>query len=112
MRTRFNGRKPRFFHAGRPPKKATETLLKVPFVDPDVEQDRERKIIELNDNIRIQMVQIGVLYKVAHSASRAFSVEWEHDCIKKDVAWLWMHYDHKVIRIQVSCHQHACYTLR
>jgi RNA-dependent RNA polymerase len=92
----------KFFPAGRPPRKITESLQKVPFVDPDVEQERERKIAELNDSVRIALVQVGVFYSVPHSQSRAFSVEWEHDCIAKDAAWLRMHYDFRVIRITVS----------
>jgi RNA-dependent RNA polymerase len=91
----------KFYFAGNPPKQVAETLQKVPFVDPDIEQERERIIGELNDPIRITLVQIGIFYSVPHPQSRGFSAEWEHDCETNDVAWLRAHYDHKVIRITV-----------
>jgi hypothetical protein len=85
----------------RPPKRVTETLQKVPFVDPDVERMRETTIMNLNTDIRIASVQIGVFHPNPYTQSRAFSVEWVHDCIDQDAAWLRIHYDHQVIRITV-----------
>jgi RNA-dependent RNA polymerase len=89
-------------YSGKPvPRWLKDTLQKTPFMDPDREQEREEKISRLNDSVRLNKVQFGVYY-IVPEGGRAFSYEYTRDCITQDVAWLWMNYDHKVIRIEVG----------
>lgn len=79
----------------------TQTLQRVPFVDPDIEEEREQKLAQLDHSLRITGVQFGIFYTPPLQAARAFSVEWDHDCKINDVAWLSFRYDYKLIRIEV-----------
>lgn len=86
----------------RPKHFVAHKLQRVPFVDPDIEEEREQKLARLDYNLRVTRVQFGIWYTPPGQASRAFSVEWDHDCKVNDVAWLYFKYDHKLIRIEVS----------
>jgi RNA-dependent RNA polymerase len=99
--TRVRGRALRFYQRGKLPPSLRETLQKVPYIDPNMEEDHIRKVAELDTAIRIAAVQIGVFYVDPAARARAFSVEWEYDSIGGDPTWLGMHYDHRVIRIKV-----------
>jgi hypothetical protein len=69
-------------------------------MDPDREEERERKITWLRDcPVRIARVQLGIHHTAA--GGPAFSCEWERDCVEGDVAWMWLYYDRKVIRVEV-----------
>jgi RNA-dependent RNA polymerase len=94
---RVCGRKLKFYPTRHRPSRALqETLVKVPFIDPDIRQEHERKLSNLTDAIRIVRVQFGVFFSEPGQPGRSFSVEWDRDCTVRDVAWLWINYDHKV----------------
>jgi RNA-dependent RNA polymerase len=94
---RVEGRKLKFYMTHqRPQRRLEETLQKLPFIDPDIALERERKLSLLKDSIRVLRVQFGTFYQVKGQAGRSFSVEWDHDCRIADVAWLTVHWDNKV----------------
>lgn len=95
----------------RPKYHIAQKLQRVPFVDPDLEEEREQKLAKLNYNLRITRVQFGIYYTPPGQSSRAFSVEWDHDCKVKDVAWLHFRYEYKMIRIEASAFSTFTYVL-
>lgn len=111
-RLKLGGRKLKFRKSNRPPPNGqTLTLLKTPYVDPDIEEERLLKVRQLDDSIlRIDAVQFGIFYQANYPASgkaptspRAFSVEWERDYAQDSYGSLKFEYDHKLIRITVMC---------
>jgi RNA-dependent RNA polymerase len=90
----------------------TETLKKVPFIDPVIEQEREQKIAQLSKSIQVSNTQFGVYYTLPNQTARAYSIEWDHDCRNNDVAFLSVRFEHKSVRIDVRSREHLrfCYT--
>ncbi|KAJ6618813.1 RNA dependent RNA polymerase-domain-containing protein [Mycena sp. CBHHK59/15] len=91
------------------------TLSKTPYVDPTVEREHQCKLYELQEALRVDVVQFGVYYRQYSSARipdnkppplRTFSAEWEREYFNtgppSGVAWLRFDYDHKVICIQLG----------
>ncbi|KAI5995827.1 RNA dependent RNA polymerase-domain-containing protein [Pisolithus orientalis] len=82
---------------------ATEmTLEKAPFIDPDIERQREEKLVALQDGFVVCRVQIGTFYCPDNTGHRAFSIEWEKDLMRRSMAWLNFEYDHKLMRIEIG----------
>ncbi|KAI6013327.1 RNA dependent RNA polymerase-domain-containing protein [Pisolithus microcarpus] len=81
------------------------TLEKAPFIDPDIERERQKKLVALQDGFVVCKVQIGIFYRPDNarpSDPRAFSIEWEKDLVRKSMAWLNFEYDHKLMRIEIG----------
>ncbi|KAI6122348.1 RNA dependent RNA polymerase-domain-containing protein [Pisolithus croceorrhizus] len=81
------------------------TLEKAPFIDPDIERQRQEKLIALQDGFVVCKVQIGTFYRPDNARPndpRAFSIEWEKDLVRKSMAWLNFEYDHKLMRIEIG----------
>ena len=81
-----------------------QVLEKALYIDP--EQDKRRTQIEDRAHsvrLRIAKVQFGVWYKPSNSpgAGRSFSIEYERDFISQSAAYLYVVYEHKLIRIDV-----------
>lgn len=92
-----------------PPTHVVETLAKTPYLDPDIEEERQKTISALDDQLRVDLIQFGCLYRARYPTSpkerlapRSFSIEWDQDFTKKSAAWLRFDYDHKLFRITVS----------
>jgi RNA-dependent RNA polymerase len=86
------------------PADVKQVLEKALYVDP--EQDKRRTQIEDRAHsvrLRIAKVQFGVWYKPSNSpgAARSFSIEYERDFISQSAAYLYVVYEHKLIRIDV-----------
>lgn len=95
--------------SGAPPTHVVETLAKTPYLDPNIEEERQNTIIALDEQLRVDAIQFGCLYRPKYPTSpkerlapRSFSIEWDQDFTKKSVAWLRFDYDHKLFRITVS----------
>ncbi|KIY50810.1 RdRP-domain-containing protein [Fistulina hepatica ATCC 64428] len=94
-----------FFPSKRPvPKGKASTLQRTPYVDPDVEEEHEKKVFDLELSLRVDLIRFGIFYRPFYYNSprshlgRAFSAEWDKPCIE-EVAWLRFEYDHKLIRV-------------
>jgi RNA-dependent RNA polymerase len=105
---KIEGKKVKFYRRGNPPPGLALTLDKTPYIDPDIEEQRQEKIWDLRDQFRVDAVQFGVFYRPKYPSSpqerltsRAFSVEWEGTYTTESIGWLSFEYDHKVIRIKV-----------
>jgi hypothetical protein len=86
----------------------SQTLLKTPFISPDIEEERRGKLDALQEPLRVDVVQFGVFYRPEYPIrksdplkTRAFSVEWEQDYVNQSIGWLRFDYDHKLIRVHV-----------
>lgn len=105
---RVEGKKVKFFRCGVPRKGLATTLDKTPYINPDIEEEREQKKWDLQDLLRVDAVQFGLLYRPRYPSNdreplstRAFSVEWEHNYETESIGWLAFEFDHKLIRIKV-----------
>jgi RNA-dependent RNA polymerase len=105
---KIDKRKLKFFREGPPPKGVALTLEKTPYVNPDLEEEREKKLRSLEARLRVDIVQFGTFYRPTYPSSkdedlppRAFSIEWEGNYVKRSIGWLTFEYDHKLIRITV-----------
>ncbi|KXN89587.1 putative RNA-dependent RNA polymerase 1 [Leucoagaricus sp. SymC.cos] len=85
-----------------------ETLAKTPFMEPDKEEEHQRKLAELADQFRIDSVQFGLFYREQYPVNpnqrlgpRSFSIEVKKDLVGDEVGWLKFEYDHKLIRITI-----------
>ena len=106
---KLDKRKLRFFREGAPPKGVALTLEKTPYVNPDLEEEREKKLRALEARLRVDIVQFGKFYRPKYPSKdeelllpREFSIEWEGNYVKHSIGWLTFEYDHKLIRITVS----------
>ena len=106
---KIDKRKLKFFREGVPPKGLALTLEKTPYVNPDIEEEREKKLRALEDRLRVDIVQFGTFYRPTYPSKdddrllpREFSIEWEGNYVKNSIGWLTFEYDHKLIRITVS----------
>lgn len=89
----------------RVPSDVKQVLEKALYVDPD--QDKLRTQTEDRAHavrLRIAIVQFGVWYKESNSpgTGRSFSVEYERNFLQQSAAYLFIVYEHKLIRIDVS----------
>jgi RNA-dependent RNA polymerase len=103
-----DGQKLKFFITDRkPPPGLAMTLEKAPYIDPDQEEERQGKLYELQEQLRVEEVQFGVFYrsypKLQNNKvqSRSFSVECTRNYASKSLGWLHFDYDHKLIYIEV-----------
>jgi len=79
------------------------TLDKTPYLDPDIEEERQKKIRFLTDHLlRIDKVQFGLFYRPSPAKGRCFSIEWEGSFTNKSIGWLSWEYEHKLIRVQIG----------
>ena len=106
---KIDKRKLKFFREGGPSKGLALTLEKTPYVNPDLEDEREKKLLALEARLRVDIVQFGIFYRPTYPSKddeplrpRAFSIEWEGNYVKHSIGWLTFEYDHKLIRITVS----------
>ncbi|KAF8226752.1 RdRP-domain-containing protein [Tricholoma matsutake] len=106
---RIEGKKVKFRRSGHPMAHLAATLDKTPYVDPDLEEEHQKKVWELQDPLRVDAVQFGFFYRPKYPSNdrlplspRAFSIEWEHDCVTESSGWLAFEYDHKVIRLKLG----------
>jgi RNA-dependent RNA polymerase len=101
----------RFYPSGKPSDWMVQTLSKTPYVDPDIEEAHQAKLIILEEDIRVDKVQFGILYRDKYpSNSRSFSIEWERKYIES-YATLSFEYNYKRLLLQVKaqfCH-HSCH---
>jgi RNA-dependent RNA polymerase len=92
-----------FNHSESKPHRAlAATLDKTPYVDPDIEAERQDKIRKLDVQLRVDKVQVGLFYRPHPGANRNFSIEWEASYTDKSLGWLSWEYEHKLIRIQIG----------
>ncbi|KAF9236238.1 RNA dependent RNA polymerase-domain-containing protein [Melanogaster broomeanus] len=79
-------------------------LEKVPFIHPDIAQDRQRKIESLEAPFFVDHLQIGTFYypKNTHTQDPAFSVEWDQDFSHHSQACLFFDYEHKLLRVRIG----------
>jgi RNA-dependent RNA polymerase len=106
---KIDKRKLKFFREGVPPKWLAATLEKTPYVNPDLEEERDKKLRALEARLRVDIVQFGIFYRPTYPSEndetlrpREFSIEWEGNYSKNSIGWLTFEYDHKLIRITVS----------
>lgn len=78
------------------------TLDKTPYLNPDIEEERQSKNRALDVHLRVDKVQIGLFYRPSPGANRNFSVEWEDSFTDKSLGWLFWEYDHKLIRVRLG----------
>ena len=97
-----NAKKLKFFPAATKPAFALAmTLDKTPYIDPDIEEERQEKIRKLDVSLRVDKVQFGLFYRPPLGVTRNFSVEWE-GFANKSLVWLFWEYDHKLIRVRIG----------
>ncbi|KAH7923477.1 RdRP-domain-containing protein [Leucogyrophana mollusca] len=96
----------KFFRNGNHvPKDLAMTLEKALYIDPDLDQERQRKRAMLQVDFRIANLQIGTFYRPLGARpgdSRAFSVEWDADLVSSSLGWLKFEYDHKLLRAKIG----------
>src|ERR1700720_4694802 len=75
-------------------------LDKSPYVDPNIEEECEKKIRILSDaHLRVDKIQIGLFYRCPDALNRSFSIEWEDSFLDKSLGFLSWEYEHKLIRV-------------
>ena len=106
---KIDKRKLKFFRGEDPQKGLALTLEKTPYVNPDLEEEHEKKLRALEARLRVDIVQFGIFYRREYPSKdderllpREFSIEWEGNYVKHSIGWLTFEYDHKLIRITVS----------
>jgi RNA-dependent RNA polymerase len=100
---RINLKKLKFFRAKTKPLLGLMmTLDKTPYLDPDVEEERQKNIQALGVRYCVDKIQIGMFYRPSPGAGRNFSVEWEASFSSKSLCWLSWEYDHKLLRVCIG----------
>jgi len=110
---RVLGKKLKFIRCKElPAKDLALTLEKTPYINPDIEEERQRKIHQLQDPLRIDEVQFGVYYRTypktqtvtatKYVPPRAYSVESKLNYTVRGEGWLRFEYDSKLIRIELG----------
>ncbi|KZT06990.1 RdRP-domain-containing protein [Laetiporus sulphureus 93-53] len=82
-----------------------QKLEKVPYVSPDVEEEKEEILRKFDVSLHVDKIQFGVFYQLPGSsstASRAFSCEFEISHKNKGAGLLRFEYDRKLIHIQMG----------
>ncbi|KAK2460832.1 hypothetical protein APHAL10511_007302 [Amanita phalloides] len=99
----------KFFIKGAAQDRWAKIITKTPFIHPDTEQERQETIWKVDVNLRVNAVQLGVLFRETYPSndkdpltSRSYSIEWEHDAIAKSVAYLRFEYEHKSINVTIG----------
>lgn len=108
---KIKGKKIKFYSRHHPPHEGvTLTLQKTPYINPDFEEERQQKNLDLQDLLRVDEVQFGFFYRPEYPSNdreplmpRAFSIEWGRS-YETSIGWLHFEYDHKLIRIKVRFH--------
>jgi len=99
------GRPLRIFKTYNPvPPDVKQVLEKALYIDPELDKRRTRIEDRAHSvRLRIAKVQFGVWYKPSNSpgAGRSFSIEYERDFISQSAAYLYVVYEHKLIRVDV-----------
>jgi RNA-dependent RNA polymerase len=107
---RIDGRILKFYLSKEPPPRGLAmTLEKTPYINPDIEEERQQKMQLLQDQIRVDEVQFGVFYRTYPKVPsptkrvppRAFSIECKLNYERASQGWLRVEYDSKLIRIEV-----------
>ncbi|KAH9843166.1 RdRP-domain-containing protein [Rhodofomes roseus] len=102
----LNGRKIRFFRSKNRPNHGLQQILeKAPYLPPEIEEEREDKLRQLDHSIHVDKIQFGIFYRPVDAKpteGRAFSNEFEISHREKGAGILWFEYDHKLIRIQMG----------
>ena len=99
----INEKQLKFFPAKTKPFLALAmTLDKTPYVDPDIEEERQKTIRALNVHLRIDNIQVGLFYRPSPNAGRNFSIEWECSLTDNSIGWLSWEYEHKLIRVRIG----------
>jgi len=104
---KIDGRKLKFYKTKPPRQYLVETLAKTPYVDPDIEEEHQKKTRALETKLRVDAVQFGIYYREQYPPEgkktiypRFFSIEWEHEYVQSHAS-LSFEYDRKLIRINV-----------
>ncbi|KAH7908760.1 RNA dependent RNA polymerase-domain-containing protein [Hygrophoropsis aurantiaca] len=96
----------KFYRNSNPiPKGLVMELEKAPYIDPDIDQERQRRRRMVDADFRIANLQIGTFYRPVGSRPndpRAFSVEWDADLVTSSLGWLRFEYDHKLLRAKIG----------
>ena len=95
----------------RPPMREALTLERTPYLEPDIEEDRERILDRLVQTLAIEKVQFGVFYRAygdSPAASRRFSIEYELARKKGSNGYIRIEYEHKLIRAKVRFLIYSC----
>lgn len=99
---RIDDRNLKFSIGGRPDPKQVLTLSKTPYIDPDLEEEHQNTLRELEGSLRVDIVQFGIFYRDTYPCkSRKFSIEWEQKFIES-YASLSFHYDHRLLVVKVK----------
>ena len=86
------------------PSDVKQVLEKALYVDPDKDKLRtETEDCARAVRLRIAIVQFGIWYKDSNApgTGRSFSVEYERNFLNHSAAYLFMEYEHKLLRIDV-----------
>jgi RNA-dependent RNA polymerase len=105
---KIDGNKIKFYPKGHARERAAKIVLKSPFIHPDKEEDRQNILWDLDERLRVNVVQFGILFRERYPSNdnerlgpRSFSTEWEHDAVKNSAAWLEIRYDNRLFCITV-----------
>ncbi|TDL24977.1 RdRP-domain-containing protein [Rickenella mellea] len=107
---RVLGRRINFRPSHHQPRHRTiETLQKVPYQDPSIDQERDEKLLQLDKALRVNNLQFG-LWSIRPKPQTAtsppvrgiFCSEWDRSYTTIGNALLWIEYDHKLLRIQLG----------
>ncbi|KAF5373803.1 hypothetical protein D9758_000837 [Tetrapyrgos nigripes] len=105
---KMDTRKIKFFPSREKPGSSFAlSLQKSAYIDPDIEEQRQEKIANLQDAIRVDIIQFGIYFRRPSRPgeplkSREYSTEWQRDYAKESTAWLRFEYDHKLMRIELG----------
>ena len=89
----------------RPSRWVKERLEKTLYLNPEIEEALEDKLLKLNVGLHVEKLQFGVYYRNPGDTtriSRLFSVEYEVKYADRSAGMLEFEYKHKAIRITVS----------
>ncbi|KAF9481150.1 RdRP-domain-containing protein [Pholiota conissans] len=108
----INGKRIKFFKHDKPPHSwLVKTLSKTPYINPDLEEERQDRMRTLDTRFCVEEVQFGIFYRDRYPVTdkerphpRAFSIEWpvNNDPYRGATAWLRFDYDHKLFRIEMG----------
>jgi RNA-dependent RNA polymerase len=103
---KVHGKKLKFFTIRGNPRISKERkmiLEKAPYIEPDIDEQRQKTLNNLDRALRIDEVQFGVFHRPKGTGPprpRCFSIEWRRT-YEETLAMLRFEYKHKLIRIQV-----------
>lgn len=100
-----NGRKIGFRKTGNVNRRLAKELDITPYLPPELEEEREEILAQLNISFHADKLQFGIFYRDPTdkpTASRRFSSEYQLSHRDKGVGRVWIEYAHKLIRVQVN----------